>query len=150
MKYIFHNVEILYATVLLWQAKRYMGRGACSAAPTARAEGGGERSEVGVDKDGEEASREGERKGEGERSQPSNGSAESNGARKKDRMESKYEYRDSANLFWGRRPYIILHLLQIVYFGMSMQLALSIFTVWLVTPPWHGFNMKQRVAFPKN
>lgn len=41
---------------------------------------------------------------------------------------------DSANLFWGRKPYIILHLLQIVYFGMSMQLALAIFTVWLVRP----------------
>jgi len=49
-------------------------------------------------------------------------------------MEKKYMAQDSANLFWGRKPYIILHLLQIVYFGMSMQLALAIFTVWLDLP----------------
>uniref|UniRef100_A0A061RFB7 Mlo protein n=1 Tax=Tetraselmis sp. GSL018 TaxID=582737 RepID=A0A061RFB7_9CHLO len=57
--------------------------------------------------------------------------------RGKDWIQRKYHKAstDSAELFWGRKPYIILRLLQLVYFGMSIQLALSIFTKWMDLPP---------------
>eukprot|EP00192_Tetraselmis_astigmatica_P009730 CAMPEP_0117680062 /NCGR_PEP_ID=MMETSP0804-20121206/18138_1 /TAXON_ID=1074897 /ORGANISM="Tetraselmis astigmatica, Strain CCMP880" /LENGTH=960 /DNA_ID=CAMNT_0005489507 /DNA_START=163 /DNA_END=3045 /DNA_ORIENTATION=+ len=42
---------------------------------------------------------------------------------------------DTAALFWGGKPELILQLLQIAYFGMSMQLSLSMFTLWLDLPP---------------
>ena len=39
---------------------------------------------------------------------------------------------DSADLFWGRRPKILLQMIQMVFFAMSAQLAFIIFTAWEV------------------